>query len=238
MPAQVTVIAGVDIGNATTEVAVLAGGRLLGADRLPTRGRKGSAESLRGAAALVRRPERRLGWPVDRGQHRARCGAVDTGTADRPGRCRRAPAGCGCWPPAWPPRAARGSCVGRPVAGSDARTRRAGPPGGRARLRSRWSRPGSATRQAAEPAAAACWRPGVPVGAVLAAGDEGVLIANRLDAPVPVLDQVDIAAAGGLLAARGRGPPARPAAHPAHRPGGAGRGARARRRRGRPTRSR
>ena len=46
------VIAGVDVGNATTEVAVLAGNRLLGADRSPTRGRKGSAESLRGAAAL------------------------------------------------------------------------------------------------------------------------------------------------------------------------------------------
>ena len=35
----------------------------------------------------------------------------------------------------------------------------------------------------------------VPVGAVLAGSDEGVLIANRLDVPVPVIDQVDVAAA-------------------------------------------
>jgi hypothetical protein len=35
---------------------------------------------------------------------------------------------------------------------------------------------------------------GVPVGAVLAGGDEGVLIFNRLSAPVPVIDQVDLAA--------------------------------------------
>src|SRR5215470_948956 len=59
------VIAGVDVGNATTEIAVLAGKQLLGVDRLPTRGGKGSAESLRGAAALVRRLERRYGWQVD-----------------------------------------------------------------------------------------------------------------------------------------------------------------------------
>ena len=59
------VIAGVDVGNATTEVAVVADGRLLGMDRLPTRGRKGSPESLRGAAGLVRRLERRLGGQVD-----------------------------------------------------------------------------------------------------------------------------------------------------------------------------
>ena len=35
----------------------------------------------------------------------------------------------------------------------------------------------------------------VPVGAVLAGSDEGVLIANRLGVPVPVIDQVDVAAA-------------------------------------------
>jgi activator of 2-hydroxyglutaryl-CoA dehydratase len=46
----VTVIAGVDVGNATTEVVVVADGKILGAGRVPTRGRKGSADSLRGAA--------------------------------------------------------------------------------------------------------------------------------------------------------------------------------------------
>ena len=36
---------------------------------------------------------------------------------------------------------------------------------------------------------------GIPLGAVLAGSDEGVLIANRLEVPVPVIDQVDVAAA-------------------------------------------
>jgi len=57
----VTLIAGVDVGNATTEVVLVAGGKILGAARVPTRGRKGSADSLRGAAALVRRAVRTLG---------------------------------------------------------------------------------------------------------------------------------------------------------------------------------
>ena len=74
-----TVIAGVDVGNATTEVAFLDGDRLLGADRVATRGRKGSADSLRGAAALVRRLERRLGCRVDEARV-APLRAVDTTT--------------------------------------------------------------------------------------------------------------------------------------------------------------
>jgi hypothetical protein len=36
-------------------------------------------------------------------------------------------------------------------------------------------------------------RAGVPVAAVLVAGDEGVLVANRLGIEVPVIDQVDVA---------------------------------------------
>jgi hypothetical protein len=98
----------VDVGNATTEVAVLAGGRLLGVDRLPTRGRKGSAESLRGAAALVRRLERRLGVEVDEARV-APLRAVDTTTLTIPhiapptGRLRllaagvATPGGSGAW---------------------------------------------------------------------------------------------------------------------------------------------
>ena len=38
---------------------------------------------------------------------------------------------------------------------------------------------------------------GVPIGAVLAGGDEGVLIFNRLGAVLPVIDQVDLAAVAG-----------------------------------------
>ena len=49
---------------------------------------------------------------------------------------------------------------------------------------------------------------GIPVGAVLAGSDEGVLIANRLGVPVPVIDQVNMAAAAActLLAVEVRRP--------------------------------
>ena len=48
-----TVIAGVDIGNATTEVVLVSGGKVLGAGRVPTRGRKGSPGSPSPAAARL-----------------------------------------------------------------------------------------------------------------------------------------------------------------------------------------
>jgi hypothetical protein len=109
----VPVIAGVDVGNATTEVAVVAEGRLLGTDRLPTRGRKGSPESLRGAASLVRRLERRLGGQVDEARV-APLRAVDTTTMTVPqlppstGRLRLLAAGV-----ATP--GGSGACVGTPL---------------------------------------------------------------------------------------------------------------------------
>lgn len=198
-----TVVAGVDIGNATTEVAVLDGVRLLGADRLPTRGRKGSADSLRGAAALVRRIERRLGTTV--GEARiAPLRAVDTATLTIPavvpdtGRLRVLAAGV-----ATPGGA--GTCVGTPllldVEGVDVQRlegERRGSVG-----------PAAAARVVLVPASlgyvAAARRlrdllaAGIEVGAVLAGSDEGVLIANRLGAPVPVIDQVNVAAAAACV---------------------------------------
>ena len=134
-------VAGVDIGNATTEVVVLDGERLLGADRLPTRGRKGSAESLRGAAALVRRIERRLGTTVAEARI-APLRAVGTATLTIPavvpdtGRLRVLAAGV-----ATP--GGTGTCVGEPFwldkecadRGRARSTRGAGRPGaGRPRL--------------------------------------------------------------------------------------------------------
>ena len=56
------------MANATTEVAFLDGDLLLGVDRAPTRGRKGSTDSIRAAAALVLRLERRLGCRVAEGR--------------------------------------------------------------------------------------------------------------------------------------------------------------------------
>ncbi|HSS89974.1 MAG TPA: diol dehydratase reactivase ATPase-like domain-containing protein [Streptosporangiaceae bacterium] len=184
-PVPVPVIAGVDVGNATTEVAVVAEGRLLGTDRLPTRGRKGSPESLRGAASLVRRLERRLGGQVDEARV-APLRAVDTTTMTVPqlppftGRLRLLAAGV-----ATP--GGSGACVGTPLwlDGPAPATAPAGaviatvPPGlGYARAAERLR---------------GLIRAGMPVAAVLVAGDEGVLVANRLDTQIPVIDQVDVA---------------------------------------------
>ena len=86
-----TAIAGVDVGNATTEVVLVSDGEILGAGRVPTRGRKGSAGSLRGAAALVRRLERQLSCAV--GEARiAPLRAVDTAVLTVPDAAA----------PAWP----------------------------------------------------------------------------------------------------------------------------------------
>ena len=108
-----TVIAGVDVGNATTEVVLVSGGKILGAGRVPTRGRKGSPGSLRGAAGLVRRLERQLGCAV--GEARiAPLRAVDTSVMTVPealapaGRLRVLAAGV-------PTPGGAGACVGPPL---------------------------------------------------------------------------------------------------------------------------
>jgi len=66
----VTISAGIDVGNATTEVVLGRttpdGLEILGADRAPTRRAKGTPESLAGAVALVRRLQRRTGLRVTR----------------------------------------------------------------------------------------------------------------------------------------------------------------------------
>jgi Diol dehydratase reactivase ATPase-like domain/DD-reactivating factor swiveling domain len=220
--AGVTVIAGVDVGNATTEVAFLDGRRLLGVDRVPTRGRKGSADSLRAAAALVRRLERRLGCRVTQARV-APLRAVDTTTLAIPaappatGRLRliaagvATPGGAGAWagvplwldrplPPAWEQRPPPAGEQRLPPAGevrhagaatvAEASLRTAGPPAV-AMVPADFGYARAAERLRALLAA------GVPVGAVLAGGDEGVLIFNRLSTPVPVIDQVDLAAVAG-----------------------------------------
>src|SRR5580704_828547 len=113
----VAVIAGVDIGNATTEVVLTSGGKILAAGRVPTRGRKGSADSLRGAAALVRRVERQAGCTVAEARI-APLRAVDTAVVIVPdavppsGRLRVLAAGV-----ATP--GGVGTCVGAPLLLSD-----------------------------------------------------------------------------------------------------------------------
>jgi Diol dehydratase reactivase ATPase-like domain/DD-reactivating factor swiveling domain len=200
----VTVIAGVDVGNATTEVVLVSGGKILGAGRVPTRGRKGSAGSLRGAAALVRRLERRLGATV--GEARiAPLRAVDTAVVTVPeaagpaGRLRVLAAGV-------PTPGGTGVCIGPPLPLGDV-----APPGAGTVT------PGAEV-VAIVPAglrydeAAARLRTllaaGARIGAVLVAGDEGVLVANRLPGELPVIDQVDAEAAAAcrMLAVEVRPP--------------------------------
>jgi hypothetical protein len=209
----VTVIAGVDVGNATTEVVLVSGGKILGAGRVPTRGRKGSPGSLRGAAALVRRLERQLGGTV--GEARiAPLRAVDTavvtvpGTAGPAGRLRVLAAGV-------PTPGGTGACVGVPL--SLAAPHLTGDP---APLSPARFAPRDVDVVAIVPAGLrydeaagrlrALLAAGTRIGAVLVAGDEGVLVANRLPGSVPVVDQVDAdtAAACRLLAVE-----VRPAGH-------------------------
>jgi hypothetical protein len=165
---------------------------------VPTRGPKGSADSLRGAAALVRRVERQAGSTVAEARI-APLRTVDTavvtipGTAPSHGRLRVLAAGV-----ATP--GGTGTCVGSPLLLSEP-ARLSGsplvalvPPGLRydeaaARLRDLLAA-------------------GTPIGAVLVAGDEGVLVANRLPGDLPVIDQVGVAAAAAceLLAVEVRPP--------------------------------
>jgi diol dehydratase reactivase ATPase-like protein/cobalamin-dependent diol dehydratase reactivating factor len=200
------VVAGVDVGNATTEAAFLEGDRLLGVDRVPTRGRKGSTDSLRSAAALVRRMERRLGCRVAEARV-APLRAVDTTTLTIPaappatGRLRliaagvATPGGAGAWAgvPLWLDGPLPSGWAGSPQTGAapgpDA-ARTAGPPMV-AMVPADFDYARAAERLRALLAA------GVRIGAVLASSDEGVLIFNRLSAPVPVIDQVDLAAVAG-----------------------------------------
>jgi Diol dehydratase reactivase ATPase-like domain/DD-reactivating factor swiveling domain len=197
----VTVIAGVDVGNATTEVVLVSGGKVLAAGRVPTRGRKGSADSLRGAAALVRRVERQAGCTVTEARI-APLRAVDTGVVTVPdrvpprGRLRVLAAGV-----ATP--GGTGSCVGSPFLLSGPEP----PPGSPlVAVVPSGLRFGEAAARLRDLVAA-----GRPIGAVLVAGDEGVLVANRLPGTLPVIDQVDAAAAAAcyLLAVEVR-PPGHP----------------------------
>ena len=193
-----TVIAGVDVGNATTEVVLVAGGKILGAGRVPTRGRKGSPGSLRAAAALVRRLERQLGLTV--GEARiAPLRAVDTAVVTVPdiagpaGRLRVLAAGV-------PTPGGTGACVGPPFRLGDAA------PGDAAEVVA--IVPAGLRYDEAAARLRALLAAGTRIGAVLVAGDEGVLVANRLPGGLPVIDQVDTAAAAAcrLLAVEVRPP--------------------------------
>ncbi len=190
-------IAGVDVGNATTEVVLVSGGEIVGAGRVPTRGRKGSVGSLRGAAALVRRLERQLGGAV--GEARiAPLRAVDTSVVTVPDTA--APAGrLSVLAAGVPTPGGTGACVGPPLSLADPQPRD-GPVVAVVPAGLRYDEAAARLR--------ALLAAGTRIGAVLVAGDEGVLVANRLPGELPVIDQVDAdqAAACLLLAVEVRRP--------------------------------
>ncbi|MFI5955097.1 diol dehydratase reactivase ATPase-like domain-containing protein [Cryptosporangium sp. NPDC051539] len=176
-------VAGVDVGNATTEVvlASVATGEPVAADRTMTRGVKGSPSSVRGAAALVRRLVRRTsGSLVLVAVAPLRPVRTSSATVPEPppdtGRFAVVAAGV-----ASPGGAGFGA--GRPVWLADVPVH--GPPvvalvpvGYRE----------------AVPRLRELLLAGAPIAAVLLAADEARLISNRLDAPVPVVDGVDLSA--------------------------------------------
>ncbi len=197
------VVAGIDVGNATTEVVAVRrlarGLEVLGADRLPTRGRKGSIDSLRGAAALVRRLERAIGLTVEAGVV-APLRAVETSTFSVP-EIARATGRLRIVTSAVETPGGRGACIGPPVP-IDELARLAA--GGERTCRVAGARPGVSPEVAAVVllpagldyrAAASRLRTiselGWSIGAVCAPGDDGVLISNRLGRDIPVVDLVD-----------------------------------------------
>ena len=183
-----TVWAGIDIGNASTEVVLCretspGGTELIASARIPTRGGKGSVAALEGAARRTKRLER---------QHRV--------CIDRAVCCPTAPAAS--WvgrtqmeqPRTGPLRvvtrssattAGDGSGVGVPVRVEDLRTSSARDSVIVCAGRENDYRQVSAAVNAAVAA-------GVAIAAVVTANDEAVLISNRLAESLPVVDDIDV----------------------------------------------
>ncbi len=188
----VTVVAGVDVGNTTTEVVVVelsAGVPVpLGWDRAPTRGVKGSDASLHGAAVLLRRLEARIGRqadlvavaplrPVETLATSLPESAPGTGRLDVLRVGGTTPGGTGT-AVGFPVELGAEPVLGRPVVMLV--------PAG--------------TGYAATAAGTVRWLDaGADVRGLLLADDEGVLVAARLPGDLPVADEVDVGAVRGAL---------------------------------------
>ena len=208
-PAALTpcTVAGIDVGNHTTEIllARVDGGVVsaVAHGQAPTRGRKGSAESLQGAAALLHRIEVDADLRADELLLSA-LRPVDTATAPIP------PA----YSPSSPVRSLRRPDASTPAGAGhgvgchvrladlvasvvDGTRRRVGR---RGRPTSRWRRGRSQRRSSAD------WQ----IVGVVAAQDDAVLIRNRIPIDVPVVDEADVdgLAPGALVAVEvvARGP--------------------------------
>lgn len=182
-------VAGLDVGNATTEVVVadvdVRPPRPVAWDRSPTRGQKGSHASFVAAVELLHRLERRHGLRADAVAVTPQR-PVDTTSAvlDEPapdtGRLRLLATGS-------PTPGAPGAGVGRPVRASDGADPTRGPVVLVAEDPLGYRRTVDDVRRWAAS--------GAEVVGVLLAGDEGVLVSRRIGLDVPVVDQADAATA-------------------------------------------
>ncbi|MGE0777118.1 diol dehydratase reactivase ATPase-like domain-containing protein [Mycolicibacterium sp.] len=188
MTAAVRTVAGIDIGNHTTEI-VLARVRdgvvsTVAHGQAPTRGRKGSAESLQGAAALLHRIE------VDAGCRAgelllAALRPVDTASAPiPPAYSPSAPVRSLRRPDASTP-AGSGHAVGQHVSLSGLRAQAHGGP-------VVVSVDAATDFEVAAREIGVAVERGWQVVGVLAAQDDAVLIHNRIPVDVPVVDEVDL----------------------------------------------
>jgi hypothetical protein len=182
-------VAGLDVGNATTEVVVadvdVSPPLPVAWDRAPTRGQKGSRASIAAAVDLLHRIERRHGVRADlvAVTHQR---PVDTTSAvlDEPapdtGRLRLLATGAST------PGGA-GVGAGRPVRASDVAAPGLGPVVLVAEDPLGYRRTVDDVRR---------WREaGADVVGVLLAGDEGVLVSRRIGAGTVVVDQADVSTA-------------------------------------------
>jgi hypothetical protein len=175
-------VAGIDIGNATTEVVFgrVEGGVLVpvAADQVPTRGVKGSPTSIAAAAALVRRMADRLGEVPESG---AVARLVPVHTAVVTGVAEGADSGVlGVVPIQGRTLVHAGAAVGRGMWLEDLESA-SGPVVALVR-------PGVGYAEAS----AVLNRTGADVVAVALADDEAVLVGNRLERRIPVVDQVPV----------------------------------------------
>jgi hypothetical protein len=182
-------VAGLDVGNATTEVVIASTGRdgvrPLGRLAARTSGRKGSPESLRGARRLLEKGERELGrrcdhvavcelHPVDTVTFPMAASGPDGGPVELLSDHRsKTPAG-------------RGFASGRHVSLD---LLEHGDPDDRSVVVS--VGPRFDFEEAARLLGAAVAR-GWRVCGVVTAGDDAVLIHNRIDVSVPIVDEVDL----------------------------------------------
>jgi len=182
----VKLVAGIDIGNSTTEIVIADASvdppAVVATERAPTRGLKGSAESGRAAAQLLARACRRLGLDVERTfltpqrpVHTSRVDVPpevpDLGRLTVISRGASTPAGAGVG-------------VGRPVPVDEAATSLEG---------------AAVVLVASDPlgyrttaTAVLRWQSaGANVVGLLLAGDEAALVAARTEFDVPIVDSVN-----------------------------------------------